>query len=92
MNNQVLRDDFQCSTMTQDPMIVKSAVAEKLVQEQLDLLVLQAFNLNLVSFSRDAALYALDMFSKKVRCDPSLVGKLSEVYDLLLPLCLSNRF
>ena len=51
MNNEVLRDDFQCSTLTQDPMIVKSVVAEKLVQEQLDLLVLQAFNLNLVSFS-----------------------------------------
>ena len=73
-------------------MIVKSVVAEKLVQEQLDLLMLQTFHLNLVSFSRNAAFDALDMLSEKLRCDSDLVRKLSEVHDLLLLLRLSDRF
>jgi hypothetical protein len=61
------------------------------VQEKFDLLVLQAFNMNLVSLGRNAALDALDMFSEKVHSDASLVRKSPEVYDLLLLLRLSNR-
>ncbi len=73
-------------------MIVQAVVAQKLVQEQFDFPVLQAFNLNLVSLGRNAALDALDMFSEKVYSNASFVGKFPEVYDLLLLPRLSNRF
>ena len=51
MNNQVLRDDLQCTGLTEHPMIVKTIMTQKFVQEKFDLFVLQALNLNLVSFS-----------------------------------------
>lgn len=72
--------------------IIKPVVAQKFVQEQFDLLVLQAFNLNLVSFDRNVALDALDMLSKKVNGNANLVRKLSDVYNLLFLLRLSNSF
>ena len=73
-------------------MTVKAVVAQKLVQEKFDLLMLQAFHLNLVSLRRNAALSTLDMFSKKVYSNTSLVGKLSKIYSLLFLLRLSNGF
>jgi hypothetical protein len=73
-------------------MIVQAVVAQKLVQEQFDFLVLQAFHLNLVSLGRNVALYALDMFPEKVYSNASFVGKFPEVYDLLLLLRFSNGF
>ncbi len=73
-------------------MIVQAVVAQKLVQEQFDFLVLQAFHLNLVSLGRNAALDALDMFPEKVYSNTSFLGKSPEVYDLLLLPRLSNGF
>jgi hypothetical protein len=73
-------------------MIVQAVVAQKLVQEQFDFLVLQAFHLNLVSLGRNAALDSLDMLSEKVHSNASFVGKFPEVYDLLLLPRLSNGF
>jgi hypothetical protein len=73
-------------------MIVQAVVAQKLVQEQFDFLVLQAFHLNLVSLARNAALDALDTFPEKVYSNASFLGKFPEVYDLLLLPRLSNRF
>jgi len=73
-------------------MIVQAVVAQKLVQEQFDLLMLQTFNLNPSSLGRNAALDALDMFPEKICSNANPVGKLSKVYDLLLLLRLSNRF
>ena len=92
MCNQMLGNDFQSSRLAQYSMIVKTIVAQKLVQEQLNFPVLQAFHLNLVSFGRNAALDSLDMFPEKVYSNASFVGKFSEVYDLLLLLRLSNGF
>ena len=92
MNNQVLRDDLQCAGLTEHPMIVKTIMTQKFVQEKFDLLMLQTLDMNPVSFRRNAALGALDMFSQKVHCDSNLVGKPSKVYDLLLLLRLSNGF
>ena len=57
-------------------MIVEAVVAQKLVQEKLDLSMLQAFHLNLVPFGRNAALNALDMFSEKVDRNLSLPRQL----------------
>lgn len=73
-------------------MIVQAIVAQELVQEQFDLLMLQAFNLNLVSFGRNTALDVPDVLSEKVYGSANLIGKLCEVYDLLLLLRFSNRF
>ncbi len=86
------RDDFQCSRLAQYAMFVEAVVAQKLVQEKFDFPVLQAFNLNLISFARDAAFNVLDMFSEKVHSKSSLVGKFSEIYCLLIPILFSNRF
>jgi len=44
-------------------MIVKTIVAQKLVQEQLNFPVLQAFHLNLVSLARNTALDTFHVFS-----------------------------
>jgi hypothetical protein len=44
-------------------MIVKTIVAQKLVQEQLNFPVLQAFHLNLVSLGRNTALDTFHVFS-----------------------------
>ena len=46
---QVWGDNFQCPRLAEYPMIVEAVVAEKLVQEQFDFLVLQPFHLNPVS-------------------------------------------
>ncbi len=73
-------------------MIVQAVVAQKLVQEQFDFLVLQAFHLNLVSLGRNAALDAFDMFPEKVYSKASFVGKFPEVYYLLFLLRFSNGF
>ncbi len=62
MYNQMLRNDFQCSRLAQYSMIVKPIVAQKLVQEQLNFPVLQAFHLNLVSLGRNTALDTFHVF------------------------------
>ena len=63
MCNQVLGNDFQSSRLAQYSMIVKTIVAQKLVQEQLNFPVLQAFHLNLVSLGRHTALDTFHVFS-----------------------------
>jgi len=63
MCNQMLGNDFQSSRLAQDSMIVKTIVAQKLVQEQLNFPVLQAFHLNLVSLARNTALDTFHVFS-----------------------------
>jgi hypothetical protein len=73
-------------------MIVEAVVTQKLVQEQFDFPVLQAFHMNLVSLGRNAALNALDMFSEKVYSRASLLRQSREVYCLLLLFLFSNRF
>jgi hypothetical protein len=60
--NQMLRDDFQSSRLAQYSMIVKTIVAQKLVQEQLNFPMLQAFHLNLVSLGRNTALDTFHVF------------------------------
>lgn len=62
MCDQMLRSDFQSSRLAQYPMIVKTIVSQKLVQEQLNFPMLQTFHLNLVSFGRNTALDPFEMF------------------------------
>jgi len=78
--------------MTQNAVIIKASVTQKLVQEQFDLLVFQAFNLNLVSFGQNAALNVLDVLSEKVYSKCSLAGKSSEVYSLMFFFPRPSRF
>jgi hypothetical protein len=54
--------------------------------------MLQAFNLNPMSFGRNVALDALDMLSETAYGNLNLVGNSPEVYGLLLLLRLSDRF
>ena len=62
MCNQMLGNDFQSSRLAQYSMIVKTIVAQKLVQEQLNFPVLQAFHLNLVSLGGNTALDTFHVF------------------------------
>ena len=62
MYNQMLRNDFQSSRLAQYSMIVKTTVSQKLVQEQLNFPVLQAFHLNLVSLGRNTAPDTFEVF------------------------------
>ena len=91
MCNQMLRDNFQGSRSAQYPMMVKTIVSQKLVQEQLNLPVLQAFHLNLVSLGRNTALDTFHVFFQKVRGRSDLRRQFSKVYGLLFFLRLSNR-
>ena len=63
MCNQMLRNDLQSSRLAQYSMTVETIVAQKLVQEQLNFPVLQAFHLNLVSLGRNTALDTFHVFS-----------------------------
>ncbi len=91
MRNQMLGNDFQTSRLAQHSMIVKTIVTQKLVQEQLNFPVLQAFHLNLVSLSRNTALDTFHVFFQKVRGRSDLSRQFSEVYCLLFFLRFSNR-
>ena len=62
------------------------------MQEQFDFFVLEAFNLNLVSFGRNAAPEALDMLSEKVYNRSNFSRQSREVDRLLLLLLFSNGF
>ena len=92
MGGRALRDDLQYSRLAQYPMVVEAVMAQKLVQEQSDLPVFQAFHVNLVSLGRNAALNILDMVPKKVYSEPSLPWQFFEVYDLLFVSRSSYRF
>jgi len=54
--------------------------------------VLEAFNLNLVSLGRNAAVEALDMFSEKVYSRSNFSRQSCEVHCLLLLFLSSNGF
>ena len=62
------------------------------MQEQFDFLVLKAFNLNLVSLGRNAAVEALDVLSEKVYSRSNFSRQSREVDRLLLLLLFSNGF